>query len=190
MTLFPPETQRYCEFRHCPRCGAAFGTGDFRRAACLYLCCRCGFDFYQNPLPAAVAVVVHPDRADALLLLKRRTAPRIGAWCVPGGFITYGEDPVDAAAREVREETGIDAQIGHILQAVLVDYTYRGRQVCVLEIGYLARVRGELPPASRVTEEASEMRFVPVDDVLNNPEMLAFPEQLSLMRTFRQTLPA
>lgn len=185
---FPAGAQRYSELRFCPRCGTQYNAADFHPAQCVFVCAACSFDFYQNPPPAAVAVLVHPERADCVLLLKRRTAPNIGRWCVPGGFVGYGERPASAAAREVREEVGLEATIGQLLHAGLVDYTYRGRQLCVLEIGYLAHLAGPVPAATLVTPEASEVAFLSVDEVLRTPEMLAFPEQASLMRAFKDAL--
>ena len=87
----------------------------------------------------AVVALGHPERADSVLLLRRRTPPGIGRWCVPGGFIGYGERPEAAAAREVREEVGVEAEIGPVLRAGLVDYLYRGRRICILEVAYIAR---------------------------------------------------
>jgi len=40
-----------------------------------------------------------PERA------QRKRDPSKGAWCVVGGFVVYGEDPLDAVQREVEEET-------------------------------------------------------------------------------------
>ncbi len=57
----------------------------------------------------AVAGVLR--RADKLLFLHRRKNPESGTWALPGGKIDFGETPVAALARELREEIGIDAQI-------------------------------------------------------------------------------
>ena len=43
-----------------------------------------------------------------IYLLKRAGSHGAGTWCVPGGWIDQGEDAKDAAARELKEETGID----------------------------------------------------------------------------------
>lgn len=178
-------TQRYREIRFCPRCGAEYREQDFNSGDYVFVCAGCTFDFYQNPLPAAVVVLVHPQQADALLILKRRTPPNVGRWCLPGGFIRYSEPPEAAAAREVREEVGVESHIGPVLRVGLLDYTYRGRQLCVLEVSYLAHLSGPLPAAGLVTAEASEVVFRPVDEVLDRPELLAFPEQAEVLRSFR-----
>jgi ADP-ribose pyrophosphatase YjhB (NUDIX family) len=60
---------------------------------------------------AAYAVVVQDGR---LLLVHWNEGGRHG-WTLPGGGIDPGEDPSDAAVREVREETGLDAVLDELL---------------------------------------------------------------------------
>jgi 8-oxo-dGTP diphosphatase len=190
-TPFPSITvvpQRYRDFAYCPCCGHSFQKADFHAADCLYLCSTCGFDFYQNPLPSAVVVIPDPERPNSVLVLKRGTQPGFGLWCVPGGFIKYGEPPTEAAAREAHEETRTEVEIGSVLYAGLVDYNYRGRQICIIEIAYLARLRGSAAALADVSDEASEMRFVPVDELLAAPERLAFSEQAEVLRAYQSRL--
>jgi 8-oxo-dGTP diphosphatase len=187
---FPAQAQRYSQYKFCPCCGRAFDPSDFNAAACLFVCRACDFDFYQNPSPAAVAVITHPQRSDEVLLLKRRTAPHVGRWCVPGGFLAYGETPAAGARREALEEVGLEIEVVQLLHAGLVDYAYRGRQICVVEIGFLARLTDTQSPGSMTTDEASETTFLPVDAIIRDPSMLAFPEQLMLMQAFRRVLDA
>ena len=185
MPEFPAHAQRYQDIHHCPRCGVAYRHGDFDAGACVFVCAPCGFAFYQNPVPAAVTVVVDPDRPGTVLMLRRRTPPRVGKWCVPGGFVGYGEMPAAAAARETREEVGIDVDITGLLDAGLVDYRFQGRQLCVLEIAFLAVPKAPIQVDRLSSPEASEVAFLRVDELLASPDLLAFPEQVRLLSMLR-----
>ena len=56
------------------------------------------------PKLGAIAVVHHGGR---VLLVKRRNAPNANTWGFPGGHVDLGETALDAAARELTEETGV-----------------------------------------------------------------------------------
>jgi 8-oxo-dGTP diphosphatase len=57
------------------------------------------------PVRESAAAVVR--RNGRLLLLQRTGPPQPGAWGLPAGKIDHGELPEAAAARELREETGL-----------------------------------------------------------------------------------
>ena len=56
----------------------------------------------------AAAVIVLRD--SKILLLKRKGSEGSGTWSIPGGKVDFMEDPKDACARELLEETGLTAQ--------------------------------------------------------------------------------
>lgn len=60
---------------------------------------------------AGVAVTVIPHRGEPhVLVIKRAFAGRnAGQWALPGGRVEAGESAVEAALRELTEETGVDA---------------------------------------------------------------------------------
>jgi 8-oxo-dGTP diphosphatase len=63
------------------------------------------------PRPAASACVF---RGNEVLLVQRGKPPYLGAWSLPGGLIEPGETAIDAATREVLEETGISCRLHSI----------------------------------------------------------------------------
>ena len=96
--------------RFCPRCGAALrlkGRDDGRR-----WCGACEFVHYLDPKLAVVALV--EDDAGRLLYIQRNHEPQLGAWAWPSGFVDAGEDVREAARREVREETGLEVELGEL----------------------------------------------------------------------------
>jgi len=60
---------------------------------------------HKQPALAADAVVF--DAQNRLLLIRRKFPPFKGRYALPGGFVEYGETVEAAAARELREETGL-----------------------------------------------------------------------------------
>jgi len=70
--------------------------------------------------PAAPLVgvgVVIFNAAGEVLLVQRGRPPRQGQWSLPGGLIDLGERLSDAARREVREECGVEVEIGELVAA-------------------------------------------------------------------------
>jgi 8-oxo-dGTP diphosphatase len=77
-------------------------------------------EFPDRPI-VGVGVVVWRD--GRVLLIQRGKAPRQGAWSLPGGAQELGETVIEAAKREVREETGLE--IGEPQFVAVVDSIQR-----------------------------------------------------------------
>ena len=66
-------------------------------------------EFPDSPRVGVAATVLSPHGRQ-VLLVRRRNPPGAGSWSLPGGLLDLGEDVVDAALREVLEETSIEAR--------------------------------------------------------------------------------
>ncbi len=104
-------------------------------------------EFPQAPLVGVGAVVVEEGR---VLLVRRGSEPLKGQWTLPGGMLEVGEPLAQGVAREVREETGLDVEVGELVE--LLDRIHRdGERVRYHYViaDYLCRVTGgELRAAS------------------------------------------
>jgi len=101
---------------HCAACGTSLvvqAVADRPREVCP----ACGPVACRNPLPVAAAVLLDEQRR--ALLVRRRHEPHAGMWCLPGGFAEVGETIDQAALRELREETGVEARVHRLLTAPL-----------------------------------------------------------------------
>jgi 8-oxo-dGTP diphosphatase len=95
-----------------------------------------------QPVVGVGAVVVDGDRR--VLLVKRRHEPLAGQWSLPGGALELGETLEAAAAREIREETGLVVDVGPVVEVfdrILVDEAGQVRFHFVL-VDYLCTVAG------------------------------------------------
>jgi len=55
-------------------------------------------------------------RGDGVLLVQRGNEPNRGRWSLPGGGVEWGETLRTALVREIREETGLRARVGRLVE--------------------------------------------------------------------------
>jgi 8-oxo-dGTP diphosphatase len=102
-----------------------------------------------------------PDKLLRVLLIKRGDHPFMGRWALPGGFVNMNEGLDEAAARELKEETGIDG----IYMEQLYTWGAVGRdpRTRVISCSYLSLVDAE---SLQVTagDDAADARWFTVQE--------------------------
>jgi 8-oxo-dGTP diphosphatase len=109
----------------------------------------------DRPFVGVGAVIV--DGAARVLLVKRRFEPLAGQWSLPGGAVDVGETLEACVIREMREETGLDVEVGRVIEVfdrIMHDAEGRVQYHYVL-VDYVCRpVGGTLMAASDVADVA------------------------------------
>jgi 8-oxo-dGTP diphosphatase len=82
-------------------------------------------EYPAQPITGVGVVVWHGDR---VLLVQRAKPPRQGQWSLPGGGQQLGETLRDTARREVREEAGLEVELGEVIATLdLIERDEGGR---------------------------------------------------------------
>ncbi len=118
----------------------------------------------------STAIIPYPN--NKILLIKRNTPPFVGFWALPGGRMDPGEVIEQTIVREVKEETGLEAEILWIVGEYVemgvregIDYEYYPTCFVMKPVG------GEL---RKQDSEIQAMQLFSVDDL---PLPLAFEHE-------------
>lgn len=112
-------------------------------------------DYPERPIVGVGAVIVEDGRA---LLVRRAGEPLKGEWSIPGGVLELGETLRQGVRREVREETGLEVEVGEVLEVfdrILPDAQGRTQYHYVLVDFLCRRTGGE----ERAGGDAGELRW-------------------------------
>lgn len=164
------------KWRFCPHCGSNLAFVQGEPGATPNVKCTseiCPFMHFCNPSPTVNCLVVNDD--GQILLVQRAHDPQAGSWCMPGGFIDPGEGAHEAAARELMEEAGINANSWQCVNA-LPDWYSRERGESTINICFVSKVdKGQvLKPGS----DALAADWFDPEDVAG---LLAFDNQQKML---------
>jgi 8-oxo-dGTP diphosphatase len=172
----PPGRGRLVRFCSC--CGAPLPSPP------PVTCAACATSHWLDAKPCAGALVTRDGR---LLLVRRAHTPWRGFWDLPGGFCGPAEHPEAAAAREVREETGLTVRIGGILGMWMDRYAPSGpdSEKVTLNIYFHATANGGAD-AVRDPNEVAEIAWFAPEEL---PREIAFPGHVpAVLRAWKQQL--
>jgi mutator protein MutT len=118
-------------------------------------------EYPEQPLVAVSAVI---RKNNSLLLVKREYEPAKGRWSIPGGLVDLGEKVRDAIVREVEEETGLNIEVGNLID-VIDNIEYDKRDTLRFHYIIISFLVEPLGGRLRGSKEASEVKWFTFKEV-------------------------
>lgn len=112
------------------------------------------------------------DNETEVLLVKRKNDPFRGSWVFPGGFVEYGERTLEAAFRELKEETSIERR--YLSFVGIFDDPNRDPRGWVVSIAYTGIISEHEKRIIKAGDDAAECRWVNLQEIDNKKYILGF----------------
>lgn len=130
----------------------------------------------RYPAPYLTADVVLLSEGRDVLLIRRKNHPYLGCWALPGGFVNPDESALDAAVRELSEETGVAAPANALVEIGLFSAPGRDPRGWVVSDAFLCCVDQDVVRFS-AGDDAADAAWVPIG---RDGDRLALPEGVRL----------
>ena len=145
------------KFLYCPVCGSrSFIINNVKSKKCSH----CGFTYYANPSSATAAFII---RNGCLLVARRAKEPAKGTLDLPGGFVDMDETVEEGMAREIREETGLEARSLHYLFSLPNLYEYSGMIIHTLDMFFIVHVANEV--TVKADDDVAALKWMKLEEV-------------------------
>ena len=166
------------EFQFCPKCGMQLGESSIDEGGVLR-CAECRFSLIRRPVVGVGVVVLDGKK----VVLGRRTLmggrSYQGHWCIPCGYLEWGEEVRTAAAREFVEETGLEVEITGVYA---VHSNFHNPNDLTVGIWFNGSVTGG---ALRAGDDLDMVDYFSLDAL---PEPIAFPTDRLVLDQLRREL--
>ena len=124
--------------------------------------------------PGVAGVVLRGNR---IVLIRRKYGAYRGKWCIPCGNVEVGEDIRSAVKREIREETGLDVEVGDVVDVLS---THHSQERSVVGAYFLVAEKGGDLVAG---DDAAEVGLFPLE---HPPADMAYETDRQIIETLRE----
>lgn len=142
-------------YKFCPECGNGIGkkVEEFK-------CAKCGKNFYSNSRPTGTVI---PFFNNEILVSVRGEEPHKGGFDYFGGFLHNGEDPLEGAVREFKEETGLVIEENDLeyLGVWLDEYEYQEDLFFTFNMIYVLPLKEKIE--IKVNDDVVDFKWVSLD---------------------------
>ncbi len=120
-----------------------------------------------------------------VVLCRHDTLKGKEVWSLPKGWVERGERVEEAAVREVREETGLDARIVNKIDKISYWFFNPKEHVRVKKTVYFYLMEPISGDTSRHDLEVKEVRWFPIEEAIS---LCAYPGERSVLKKVKETL--
>jgi 8-oxo-dGTP pyrophosphatase MutT (NUDIX family) len=130
---------------------------------------------------SAGGILYNPE-IECIAVISRINRKKIEEWCFPKGHLEDGENPEQAAIREIKEETGISAKINNLLGIVDYDFIVGNYKIHKVVNHYaLEKVSGDFKDRVDPDNEVQRILWVPYSKVYDT---LSYQNEKKLAKFF------
>jgi 8-oxo-dGTP diphosphatase len=137
----------------------------------------------ESYIPRVGVGVLLVDEMDRVLLTLRNRPPEAGCWSIVGGKLDFLETLEECAAREAREEVGVEVSIQSLL--CVTDHCLPQESQHWVSPAYLAKVRTG-NATNREPEKTADVQWFALDSL---PPNLTMTARNAIRAYTRQRLP-
>lgn len=117
-------------------------------------------------------------RGNQIVMIRRKYGTNKGKWCIPCGNVEIGEDVRTAVRREIKEETGLDVEVGDIVDVLS---THHSPERSVVGVWFFVKEKGGNLVAG---DDAAEVQLFPLDEP---PTDMAFEADREIIERLKTT---
>ena len=117
-------------------------------------------------------------RGKQIVMVRRKYGTNKGKWCIPCGNVEVGEDVRTAVRREIKEETGLDVEVGDIVDVLS---THHSPERSVVGVWFLVKEKGGNLVAG---DDAAEVQLFSLEEP---PTDMAFEVDRKIIERLKTT---